>query len=165
MEPMSCCFTGHRAEKLPWRYDEQDPRCLVLKKAIYDCIEALYESGCRRYLCGMAEGCDLYFCEAVLALRAEHPDVVLEAAVPFPGQAERWPREAREKYARLLSECDEITVLSEGYAPGCMMKRNRYMVDHSDIVLTCYDGKSGGTLNTLHYAIDKHRKILHLSPE
>ena len=24
----SCCFTGHRPGKLPWRYNEFDPRCL-----------------------------------------------------------------------------------------------------------------------------------------
>ena len=30
----SCCFTGHRPAKLPWRYDESDPRCLRLKDRI-----------------------------------------------------------------------------------------------------------------------------------
>ena len=28
----TCCFTGHRPEKLPWRYDEGDSRCLALKE-------------------------------------------------------------------------------------------------------------------------------------
>lgn len=30
----TCCFTGHRPEKLPWREDEGDPRCLVESVAI-----------------------------------------------------------------------------------------------------------------------------------
>jgi hypothetical protein len=38
----------------------------------------------------MAQGSDLYFCEAVLALRRVHPDVVLEAAIPCPEQADGW---------------------------------------------------------------------------
>ena len=51
---ISCCFTGHRPEKLPWRYDEADPRCLSLKRRIAAAVEAAYEEGHRHFLCGMA---------------------------------------------------------------------------------------------------------------
>ena len=44
---ISCCFTGHRPEKLPWRYDEADPRCLSLKRRIAAAVEAAYEEGHR----------------------------------------------------------------------------------------------------------------------
>ena len=63
----SCCFTGHRPAKLPWRYDEGDSRCVELKSRIHDAVEAAYDEGYRHFLCGMAMGCDLYFCECVLA--------------------------------------------------------------------------------------------------
>ena len=43
----------------------------------------------------MARGCDLYFAEAVLALRARQEDVTLEAAVPHCAQANSWPPEDR----------------------------------------------------------------------
>lgn len=65
----TCTFTGHRAEKLPWGYNENDPRCRRLKRTLYDTLEAVYESGFHRFICGMAEGCDLYFCEAVSRAR------------------------------------------------------------------------------------------------
>ncbi|MBR6115304.1 MAG: DUF1273 family protein, partial [Oscillospiraceae bacterium] len=90
--PQICAFTGHRAAKLPWGYNENDPRCLQLKQVIYDTAEAVYSAGFDRFLCGMAEGCDIYFCEAVIALREEHPEIRIEAAVPFAGQADKWPR-------------------------------------------------------------------------
>ena len=161
----TCTFTGHRAEKLPWGYNENDPRCRRLKRTLYDTIEAVYESGFHRFICGMAEGGDLYFCEAVLALREDHPDITLEAAVPFAGQAEHWGTAQRQQYESLLSRCDTVTVLQEHYSPGCMMKRNRYMVDHADLIIACYDGKSGGTLNTLRYAIGRDIQIVHLPLE
>lgn len=113
----------------------------------------------------MAEGCDLYFCEAVLALREDHPDITLEAAVPFAGQSEHWGAAQRQRYEALLARCDTVTVLQEHYSPGCMMKRNRYMVDHADLIIACYDGKSGGTLNTLRYAIERDIQIVHLPLE
>ena len=165
MPLMRCAFTGHRAKKLPWGYNERDPRCRDLKQRIYDTAEAVYSAGFDYFLCGMAEGCDLYFCEAVLALRSEHPEITIEAAVPFAGQADHWPKAERERYERLLSQCDKVTILQEDYSPGCMMKRNRYMVDHTDLMIACYDGQSGGTLNTLRYALERNKRILHLSIE
>ncbi len=165
MSELICTFTGHRAEKLPWGYNENDPRCRRLKRTLYDTLDAVYESGFRKFICGMAEGCDLYFCEAVLALREDHPDITLEAAVPFAGQAEHWGAAQRQRYESLLTHCDTVTVLQEHYSPGCMMKRNRYMVDHADLIIACYDGKSGGTLNTLRYAIERDIQIVHLPLE
>ena len=61
----ACCFTGHRPGKLPWGYDETDLRCLSLKARMADAAEAAYQEGYRHFLCGMALGCDLYFCECV----------------------------------------------------------------------------------------------------
>ena len=80
----SCCFTGHRAAKLPWGHNEADARCVRLKRELYSAISRLYAIGYRRFICGMALGCDMYFAEAVLELKEEHPDVFLEAAVPCP---------------------------------------------------------------------------------
>ncbi len=66
---VSCSFTGHRASKLPWKNNESDRRCMELKAKLRDVVEAVYESGRKHFICGMATGCDMYFCEAVLELR------------------------------------------------------------------------------------------------
>ena len=87
---LTCCFTGHRPMKLPWGMNEDDPRCLKLKAELAARLEGLYELGFRRFLCGMAVGCDMYFAEAVLALREQHADVRLEAVIPFGDQPGRW---------------------------------------------------------------------------
>ena len=86
----TCCFTGHRPEKLPWGYDESDERCVRLKRRLRDAVESAYEAGKRHFICGMARGCDFYFAEAVLELRRGHPDITLEAAIPCAGQSSRW---------------------------------------------------------------------------
>lgn len=150
---ISCCFTGHRPAKLPWGYAEADPRCASLKGRIVDAVEAAYQEGYRHFLCGMAQGCDLYFCEAVLRLRAAHPEVTLEAAIPCPSQAASWPRNQRERYARLVAACDYETVVSAQYTPGCMHRRDRYMVDHAALLIAAFDGSPGGTLYTVAYAM------------
>lgn len=85
----TCCFTGHRPEKLPWREDEGDPRCLELKARLAGAVEAAYEKGMRHFLCGMARGADFYCCEAALALRERRPGVTVEAVIPCEEQAAR----------------------------------------------------------------------------
>ena len=159
----TCCFTGHRPGKLPWKYDESDPRCLALKRRIDDAVEAAYEGGYRRFLCGMAQGCDLYFCESVLALRERCPDVTLEAAIPCPSQADSWPRAERERYAGLVSRCDIETLVSAQYHRGCMLRRDRYMVDHSSLLIAAFDGTGGGTMYTLNYAMKQGLAIVDLA--
>ena len=151
--PITCCFTGHRPGKLPWGDDEDDPRCAAVKKRIVDAVEAAYEEGYRHFICGMAMGSDLYFAEAVLALKAEKGDVSLEAAIPYPGQADRWPEEEKIRYRQILERCDYETMVQAHYSTGCMSRRNRYMVDHSALVIAVYGGEPGGTRQTLEYAL------------
>lgn len=155
MEPSrTCCFTGHRTERLPWGADEGDPRCQDLKDRLDRALEDVYHKGFRHFVCGMARGTDLYFCEAVLALRQSHPDVTLEAAVPYQGQADRWPEADRRRREILLGQCDYETMVQHHYSAGCMARRNRYMVDKSSLLLAVYDGQPrGGAANTLLYAL------------
>ena len=159
----SCCFTGHRPGKLPWRYNEFDPRCLKLKRRIADAVELAYEQGFRHFLCGMAMGCDLYFCEAVLALRERHPDVTVEAAIPCPTQADAWPPAQRERYDRLVAACDFETMVSGQYTSTCMLRRDRYLVDHASLLIAAFDGTSGGTRYTVEYALNQGLAIVDLS--
>lgn len=148
----TCCFTGHRPMKLPWGANENDPRCLELKAELAARLEAAYELGYRRFICGMAIGCDMYFAEAVLALRETYPNVRLEAAIPCGGQPDRWNKKDRLRYNALIDAADEINVLQLHYSPDCMMKRNMYMVDRSSMLIACFDGSPGGTMKTLLYA-------------
>ena len=161
----ACCFTGHRPEKLPWGGNEADPRCAALKAAIRDAVEAAYDEGFRHFICGMARGCDFYFAEAVLALRRERPDVTLEAAIPCPTQSRSWPEEDRRRWQALVDSCDYETLVQERYSPDCMLRRNRYMVDHSGMVIAVYDGGRGGTRHTLEYAMRKKVPFLDIRPE
>ena len=148
----TCCFTGHRPMKLPWGANESDPRCLELKAEIAARLEGAYQQGYRKFICGMAIGCDMYFAEAVLALRECYGDVCLEAAIPCGAQPERWHKKERLRYNELIDRADEVNVLQVAYTPDCMMKRNKYMVDNSSMLIACFDGRPGGTMSTILYA-------------
>ena len=159
---ITCCFTGHRAAKLPWGFHETDPRCITLKQQIYDTVEAVYDSGVSHFICGMANGCDMYFGEAVLRLKQTYPDVILEAAIPYSGQAEYWKEPEKSRWQRLYDNSDYITVVSQEYTRECMNKRNRYMVDRSSVLIAAYNGSKGGTQNTMLYAIRSKCEVIQI---
>ena len=156
----TCCFTGHRPNKLPWRDDETDPCCVALKEAIRRELEKAYNRGYRHFICGMAQGCDLYFCEAAQALRDSRPGVTVEAAIPCETQADKWPQPDRERYERLVGLCDFETMVQRHYDRGCMLRRNRYMVDRSSLLIAAFDGSSGGALYTAAYAMKRGVEVV-----
>ncbi|MBE6955885.1 MAG: DUF1273 domain-containing protein [Ruminococcaceae bacterium] len=152
----TCCFTGHRPNKLPWGADESDPRCAAVFAQLTAALDRAYEAGCRHFICGMARGGDLLFCRAALDLRDRRPGVTVEGSIPCQSQADRWPAAEQARRAELLDRCDFETMVQHHYDWNCMMRRNRYMVDRSCRIIALYDGiPSGGTASTLAYAL-KH---------
>lgn len=149
---MVCGFTGHRPEKLPWGYDETDPRCQALKLRLEQLVQEQITVGVGTFLCGMARGCDFYFAEAVLRWKETGRPVRLEALLPCPEQAERWRTEDRQRYLALLERCDAVYILESGYSQGCMLRRNRAMIERADRIVSVWDGSPGGTEATVRYA-------------
>lgn len=150
----TCCFTGHRPDRLPWGVQEDDPRCRRVKERLKEALDRAYQAGCRHFICGMARGADLYFAEAVLAMREERPEVTLECARPCETQADSWPAEEQARYYRILDRCNYETLVQHHYDRGCMTRRNRYMVDRAARIIAVYDGlPKGGTAQTLIFAL------------
>ena len=160
----SCCFTGPRPEKLPWGDDERQIGCVKLKSRLFDTLYAVYSSGIRHFICGMAKGCDMYFAEAVIALRDERPGITLEAAIPCDSQSSSWSLSQRQRYDYIVHQCDVETILQHQYTPDCMHKRNEYMVDHSSLLIAVYGGTGGGTLYTINYALRQGLEVIRLTP-
>ena len=51
--PKTCCFTGHRPERLPWLSNPADVKYLSLRRALWDRIQACCDQGYTRFLTGM----------------------------------------------------------------------------------------------------------------
>lgn len=166
MEKNTCAFTGHRPSHFSFGYAHTHPDCLRLQSALGQAIAGLEEQGITNFITGMAQGVDLWAARQVLLLREKNPAVRLIAAIPCATQAGGWPRYLAREYEEILAQCDEKICLHETYTPSCMMERNRWMVDHAQVLLAVYDGKpGGGTAATVRYAEKKAQEIYFLDPE
>ncbi|MDE5548873.1 MAG: DUF1273 domain-containing protein [Clostridia bacterium] len=148
-----CCCTGHRPKGFPFKYgiDKQKHNAylLMLEEKIKF---AITKYGITNFISGMAIGVDLDFAEIVLKLRNKYP-ITLECAIPCPNQTLKWNSTDKLRYESILKRADEINLISERYTPECMLKRNRYMVDKSELVIAVFNGiEQGGTWYTINYA-------------
>lgn len=165
MKNRSCSFTGHRPHKLPWKDDEADPRCVALKAMLMEQITAMVKAGITDFFSGMAEGTDHYCAQIVLALRKRDPRLRLHCVLPHEGQADKWIDPARERYHSILKQADSIEYVSHAYYEGCMLDRNRRLVDQAGILLAVYNGvRRSGTGATVNYARKMGREITMIDP-
>ncbi len=162
LRPVTCCFSGYRIEKC--RSERGTVRCArAVRRAPLDAAVAeAAADGCTRFLpvCPPALICGppKLFCA-----RAPHSPVQLLCAVPFDGQADRFPLEWKRRFNRCLLAADKVYALSRSYHAGCFAARNRFMVDASSRLICYYDGRSGGTAQTVHMAEQSGLKIVNLA--
>ena len=161
----SCAFTGHRPSKFPWKYNEEDSRCLALKTVLAEQIASLADAGVTQFLSGMAEAVDSWSALSVLALREKNPAVKLHCILPCKAQADKWTASSQELYHSILDQADSIVYVNRGYHKNCMLERNRFLVKYADILLAVYNGEwRGGTAATMRYAQKMGREIIVIDP-
>lgn len=165
MKQYTCCFTGHRPPSLPWGYHEEDPRCVNLKHRLKgEILCAIHDHDIHYFLSGMAQGVDLWAAEIVLELQREY-SISLECVLPCCDQAAHWPYESRRRYRSILQRCNQVTLLQPHYTPDCFQRRNRYLVDHSSVVLAVWNGSASGTGSTVQYARRTGKLVYVIAPQ
>lgn len=161
----TACLTGHRPKSLPWGYNEQSDNCKRFKDDLFNIFNGAYEYGLKNYLVGMAEGFDMIGAETLINLRKKHKDIKIFAIIPCKGQESKWKEEQQKRYHKILRQCDEVVILSDSYTPNCMNDRNKYMVEHSNVVIACYNEKPSGTGNTIRFAKENGCKVRIINPD
>lgn len=165
MAKSSCAFTGHRPKSFPWKYDETASGCVLLKKTLATQIIALTDRGVTDWFSGMAEGVDLWSAQIVLDLRKKNPALKLHCILPCEGQESKWAASSQEQYHSILGQADDVVYVSRQYHSDCMLKRNRYLVDHSSILLAVYNGTwRSGTGATVRYALKQGQEVIIIDP-
>lgn len=96
-------------------------------------------------------------------MRDALPSVQLVLVLPCRDQAAKWPASAVATYESIKSQASEIIYTSETTSRGHILKRNRYMVDNSDYILTHLSKTSGRTAQTIRYAEKTDHVIINVA--
>lgn len=151
--------TGHRPDKLGREYEYEGPYSNMLLSE-FTKILVQYEPSC--IITGMALGVDTLWVLAGMTL-----GIPFIAAVPFEGQETKWLDESKEMYWNILNHplCNQVVKVCEpGYAGWKMQKRNVWMIDHSDLLVSVWDGTDGGTANCCKAADKCGRQRINIDP-
>ena len=161
----TCCFTGHRPQSLPWKFNEQDERCLKMKERLKTEIIKAIENGYTTFISGMALGFDMICAEMVLELKKTYSNIKLVGAIPCKTQDRFWQTKDKQRYKSWLAQLDKVRCIYDDYiGPECMLERNRFMVNNSSLIIALFNGTNGGTKKTIDYAKKQGVKIVILKP-
>ncbi|MBD5632525.1 MAG: DUF1273 domain-containing protein [Clostridia bacterium] len=146
----NCAFTGHRINLSGLDLELLDRVVLNLMKG-----------GAKNFYCGMAQGFDLAAAESVLKYKDEY-GAKLIACIPCANQTETFPEKSRQRYEKILERCDTQIILAPSYFSGCMYRRNRFLVDNCDVLVSYLRSHRGGTFYTVNYAKKNNVNIIEL---
>lgn len=134
--------TGHRPAKLGGHSVAVDDLLFDLAVHFLESVQP------HTVISGMALGWDTALADAALAL-----GIPLWAAVPFHGQESTWRQWQQARHHDMLRRAARVHYVSKGgYSPRAMQRRNEWMVDECDALVSLWDGSSGGTANCIAYA-------------
>jgi uncharacterized phage-like protein YoqJ len=147
---VTIAITGHRPEDLQNFDWIRETLASVLKEENPD---LLYQ--------GMAAGADLLAAQVSYEL-----GIPYVATKPWAGHSPR--TEDRVLYQEILDRAESIVEVDpdEDFAGVWVYhNRNKYMVDHADLVVAIWNGKeTGGTATCTKYARDKGKLVIQINP-
>ena len=149
------CFTGHRS--IPGEDAER------LTELLEDTIVELCERGATVFRAGGAMGFDTMAALKVLDVKERYPEIRLELILPCRNQTERWDSVSRRAYRYVLQRADSHRFLFDTYFEGCMLERDRRLVDGSDVCVAYCARSQGGTAYTYSYALRAGVEVINLN--
>lgn len=157
MEKKTCCFTGHR-------YIQKEKKKEV-EKAVAKEVEQCIQKGITCFCIGGALGFDTLCAKVVLEAKEDNPWVELVLILPCREQTKGWHKKDILVYETIKARADKVVYIVEEYEKGCMLRRNRRLVDTSDYCIAYLKQKRGGTYYTVCYALKEGVAVCNIAVE
>ena len=155
----TCTFTGHRPKFFPWGEDISDSRAVRLLSVLRNEIRSAVEDGFDTFICGGAQGVDIWAADIILSMKKQYHNIRLIIALPFEG----YNADVTDNdYLRILECADEVKITGTEKGIAGFTKRDHYMIDQSERVIVVYDERSGirsGTYRAVKYAELKGKEL------
>ena len=138
----TAAFSGHR------NYDGCADEQILAR------LRALYASGYRCFMTGMAWGFDLAAAEQVIRLKEMCSDVDLVLVEPFDGFRRLFSGVDASRYDKIVAAASQRIYVGDSATRESFFLRNDYLVEHSSRLIAWWNGvKRGGTAYTVKRAL------------
>lgn len=141
---MTVTFCGHR--------NISQAESQRLTSLLYTELEKLIKDGADTFLLGGYGDFDLLCAQTVKRLKEKYPDIISTLVIPYIDR----------DYNKDLYDDSEYPPLEKVPKKFAILKRNEYMVQKSDVVITYVVFSWGGAYETLQYAKRKKKFIVNL---
>lgn len=104
--------------------------------------------------------------------------IVTNLCIPYENQPNKWKDKDKAMYDKCIEKADivhYVDTIQDYQVKGAtvgehsnykLMKRNMFMVDNANLVISFWDGKSrGGTRNCVEYALKKGKQVININAE
>ena len=124
---------------------------------MYQAVTAAIELGCEEFLCGGYGAFDRQFAACVYRAKQKfpHKNIKLSLVLPYLKQL---PQGENSIYDELVFP----EQIENTYPKGAIKKRNRWMVEHSDMVICYITNCFGGAYEAVKYARRRGVRICNL---
>jgi len=155
-ESYTAAFTGHKIIA--------KAKLAHIAMKLDETIGLLINRGINSYMVGGALGFDTHAATAVLKAREHNPKIRLFMVLPCADQDSRWRESEKIAYRHLLNNADEVIYVSEQpYFKGCMELRNRYLIEHSSILIAYMTHRRSGSSQTVRLALENGLTVINLA--
>lgn len=152
MMEKTCCFIGH---KNLTQEQAIEALHLLIKR-----VNELTIEGYTHFISSFANDTDVLLAQIIGSFRYKNKDLILEAVIPIENKLNSLDK---IKYALMLY--NKVTVIQEQCDSECLQKRNKYMIDNSDVVVALWDEKtSKEAYNAVNYARSQGKEIIRMNP-
>ena len=148
------CFTGHRHVA----YET----AVRLPSLLEGVLTELCERGAVTFRAGGAIGFDTVAALKVLELKERYPHIRLELILPCRNQTEHWEETAVRTYQYILNRADDHRFLFDTYFEGCLLERDRCLIEGADICVAFCNRSRGGTAYTFAQAVRAGLEVINL---
>ena len=150
-----CCFTGHR--EIAYEHGK------ALSVLLDGILERLIAHGFTEFRTGGALGFDTVVALKIIEKKKSNKNIRLHLFLPCREQADMWTAAARQAYLFTIENADEVTYISDKYVKGCMLQRDRCLVNGSALCVGYCMKSTGGTAYTLGYARSQNVRTVNIA--
>ncbi len=130
----SCTISGDSIDKFSFGLDEKDLLCIHIKTHLIQTLHSFIKQGITDFYVNCEFGIPLWAAEILTVLKQTHK-ITINIAIPFEEQSTKWAPNSRERYFKVHSLADDVTLIDYHLELNSYLKADIFMINNSQYLM------------------------------